>query len=24
MKTKFNLTALYISCEGCDTLEVVI
>ncbi|TKY75514.1 RPA-interacting protein A [Spatholobus suberectus] len=24
MKTKFNLTALYISCEGCDTFEVVI
>ncbi|CAJ1972959.1 unnamed protein product [Sphenostylis stenocarpa] len=24
MKTKFNLTALYISCEACDTLEVVI
>ncbi|RDX73658.1 RPA-interacting protein, partial [Mucuna pruriens] len=22
MKTKFNLTALYISCEGCDTFEV--
>ncbi|KAG5033598.1 hypothetical protein JHK87_008508 [Glycine soja] len=24
MRTKFNLTALYISCEGCDTFEVVI
>ncbi|XP_004500720.1 uncharacterized protein [Cicer arietinum] len=24
MKTKFNLTALYITCEGCDTFEVVI
>ncbi|XP_027356436.1 uncharacterized protein LOC113865858 [Abrus precatorius] len=24
IKTKFNLTALYISCEGCDTFEVVI
>ncbi|KAI4354016.1 hypothetical protein L6164_002917 [Bauhinia variegata] len=23
-KTKFSLTALYISCEGCDTFEVVI
>ncbi|XP_020229203.1 uncharacterized protein LOC109810201 isoform X3 [Cajanus cajan] len=24
MKTKFNLTALYISCEDCDTFEVVV
>jgi len=24
IKTKFNLTALYIVCEGCDTFEVVI
>ncbi|XP_061372418.1 uncharacterized protein LOC133314904 [Gastrolobium bilobum] len=24
IKTNFNLTALYISCEGCDTFEVVI
>ncbi|KAK7250426.1 hypothetical protein RIF29_32864 [Crotalaria pallida] len=24
IKTEFNLTALYISCEGCDTFEVVI
>ncbi|KAF7836752.1 RPA-interacting protein isoform X2 [Senna tora] len=24
METRFNLTALYISCEDCDTLEVVI
>ncbi|KAK7310548.1 hypothetical protein RJT34_08118 [Clitoria ternatea] len=24
IKTKFNLTALYISCEACDTFEVVI
>ncbi|KAK7351940.1 hypothetical protein VNO77_11727 [Canavalia gladiata] len=23
IKTKFNLTALYISCEGCDTFEVI-
>lgn len=24
IKTKFNFTALYIVCEGCDTFEVVI
>ncbi|XP_045806568.1 RPA-interacting protein isoform X1 [Trifolium pratense] len=24
IKTEFNLTALYIMCEGCDTFEVVI
>ncbi|XP_028755667.1 uncharacterized protein LOC114715029 isoform X2 [Neltuma alba] len=24
LRTRFNLTALYISCEGCDTFEVVI
>ncbi|XP_019414786.1 PREDICTED: RPA-interacting protein isoform X2 [Lupinus angustifolius] len=24
IKAEFNLTALYISCEGCDTFEVVI
>ncbi|KAK4268086.1 hypothetical protein QN277_024790 [Acacia crassicarpa] len=24
LKTRFNLTALYISCEGCDTFEIII
>ncbi|XP_058785702.1 uncharacterized protein LOC131660476 isoform X1 [Vicia villosa] len=24
IKTKFNLTALYIMCEGCQTFEIVI
>jgi hypothetical protein len=24
IKTEFNLTALYIMCEGCNTFEVVI
>ncbi|XP_054784726.1 uncharacterized protein LOC129291422 isoform X1 [Prosopis cineraria] len=24
LETRFNLTALYISCEGCDTFEIVI